>query len=420
MLALEAFKLAGDPKAFPEQFGGADGLAPWQPKRIFWNAFRGGSPARATLRLDIGGYIPLLGESVGEISALSRSSHRSQGYGSIATPGSRMDELQPLDGQAAGKDLFDGIDTTWGRWDGLAGIVPMTDDIIARFNPQNPAASVPALLELRSHLDLKYAQPVSPNAGAVWEKRLQLDRILQACLGLYAQTTVPQAEIVPGEPLKMRHAAMVGSNVPVRWEAVVYPGNIREKIGTDLRANQPVVQDSAQPLPADAPLSQPYWLRDEGSPGMYRVDDPKLIGQPENPPVFPVQYVFEVGGQELAVPVDPMQISADPVKGEVRRKLDVIAPVSIAPSRDVQLFAPGASRPVDVEIKAYRDSQNGTLRLDAPRRMEGVAGVAGVPARGGRGSCAVYVYRDCSSAAGDGRPYRECHHRRQNVRHGPA
>src|SRR5208282_1492969 len=32
VLALEAFKLAGDAKAFPEQ-----GLAPWQPKRIFWN-----------------------------------------------------------------------------------------------------------------------------------------------------------------------------------------------------------------------------------------------------------------------------------------------------------------------------------------------------------------------------------------------
>ena len=34
ILALEAFKLAGDPKAFPEQL---DRLAPWQAKRIFWN-----------------------------------------------------------------------------------------------------------------------------------------------------------------------------------------------------------------------------------------------------------------------------------------------------------------------------------------------------------------------------------------------
>ena len=34
VLAMEAFKLAGDPKAFPEQL---DTLTPWQPKRILWN-----------------------------------------------------------------------------------------------------------------------------------------------------------------------------------------------------------------------------------------------------------------------------------------------------------------------------------------------------------------------------------------------
>ena len=35
VLAIEAFKLAGDPKAFPDQL--REGLAPWQPKRILWN-----------------------------------------------------------------------------------------------------------------------------------------------------------------------------------------------------------------------------------------------------------------------------------------------------------------------------------------------------------------------------------------------
>ncbi|MBK9773362.1 MAG: PIG-L family deacetylase [Candidatus Obscuribacter sp.] len=35
VLAMEAFKLAGDASAFPEQI--AEGLLPWQPKRIMWN-----------------------------------------------------------------------------------------------------------------------------------------------------------------------------------------------------------------------------------------------------------------------------------------------------------------------------------------------------------------------------------------------
>jgi LmbE family N-acetylglucosaminyl deacetylase len=368
VLALEAFKLAGDPKAFPEQLGGEGSLTPWQPKRIFWNAFRGGSKDRPTLRLDIGGYIPLLGESVGQIAALSRSSHRSQGYGTIASYGSRLDDFQPLDGQPAGQDLFAGIDTSWGRWQLGGRAAPSPDDLIAHFNPLAPAASVPGLLDLRKSLASARTMPQTSAAdrSLLDEKATQLDHILQSCLGLSAQTTVPQAEVVPGEALTLHHAAMVGSNVPVRWEAVVYPGNRREKIGVDLHANQPVVQESTLPLPPGTPLSQPYWLREEGTPGMYRVDDPKLIGRPENPPVFPVSFIFEVGGQELAVPVNPIQITADPAKGEIHRQLDVIPPVSLAVGSEVRLFAPGNSQDVAVEIRAYRDNQNGTLALTAP------------------------------------------------------
>ena len=365
VLALEACKLAGDPAAFPEQLQGKEALDPWQPKRIFWNAFRGGGNERPTLRLDIGGYLPLLGLSVGQISALSRSSHRSQGYGSIASYGSRLDEFQPLDGQAAGKDLFDKLDLQWMEIPTLAQAPPSVEDIIAHFDPQAPAASVPALLALRQSASI----PGLPDFGEKYlygKRRRQLDRILQACLGLYVQTTVTHAEVVPGETLKLTHSVMAGADYPVRWQAVVYPDYSREEIAVDLHPNQTVVHESTRPLPISTPVSQPYWLREEGTPGMYRVDDPALIGQPENPPVFPVAYVFEVGGQEVTVPTEPIQVTADPAKGEIHRRLDVIPPVSLALAHDVELFAPGATKPVIVEVKAYADHSAGTLQLAAP------------------------------------------------------
>ncbi len=360
VLALEAFKLAGDAQAFPEQLGGKNSLTPWQPKRIFWNAFRG-SHDRPTLRLDIGGYLPLLGESVGQISALSRSSHRSQGYGSIASYGSRLDEFQSLDGQPIGKDIFDGVDITWTGTGGWTGVGPAINDIITRFNPLDPSASVPALLAMRSQF---FSGGVLQ--GQLLEKSHLLDRIIQNCLGLYVQATVTQAEAVPGELLKLTHVAMIGTKVAVRWKAINFPGNVQEMVDVDLRPNQPVTHDTAQPLPTNTPLSEPYWLREQGTPGMYRVDDPTRIGRPENPSAFPLDYVFEVSGQGLTVPVEPLQITADPVKGEVHRRLDVIPPVSLQLASDVQLFTPGAVRPVEMEIKAYRADQNGTLALDVP------------------------------------------------------
>ena len=66
ILAVEAFKVCGDAKAFPEQL--AQGLQPWQPKRVLWNGGgggRGGGAAvgGASVRVDIGGSDPVTGES---------------------------------------------------------------------------------------------------------------------------------------------------------------------------------------------------------------------------------------------------------------------------------------------------------------------------------------------------------------------
>ena len=114
------------------------------------------------------------------------------------------------------------------------------------------------------------------------------------------------------------------------------------------------------------PLSQPYWLRQESAPGMFRVDDPALIGRPENPPVFPIEQVFEVGGQPLIIPDEPVQVLTSSANNEIRRKLDVIPPVSLEFASDVEVFAPGSSHSVEVEMVAARANSNGALQLEAP------------------------------------------------------
>ena len=208
-------------------------------------------------------------------------------------------------------DILDGVDTTWGRVPGGAEIGKSVDEIIAQFDSQNPAASVPALLKLRTNWPR--CQSDDP---VVTEKRGQLDHILQACLGLEVQTTISAAEVVPGEMMKLHHSVVIHSSIPVRWVARTLSWNqTANRPREDPSSpppnmnlpNQPRTLDSTQTLPADTPLSQPYWLREEGTPGMFRVDDPSLIGRPENPPVFPIEQVFEVGGQTLVIPDEPVQ-----------------------------------------------------------------------------------------------------------------
>jgi LmbE family N-acetylglucosaminyl deacetylase len=368
VLAVEAFRLAGDATAFPEQLGQ---LTPWQARRIFHNfgilGAAGGTPppdGPGVVKIDVGGSDPVSGESFAAIAARSRAMHKTQGFGlSTPTPtvGPRMETFVLLAGDPATGDLLDGVDTTWNRMPDGAQIARLTEAAIAQFNPQDPAASVPALLAIRRRLSALPADPV------VNDKREQLDRIVQACLGLEVNTVVDRAEVVPGETMKLRHTATMRARIPVRWTAVRYPSIQRSVTRMlELRANHPAVRDATQVLPAATPPSQPYWLREEGTAGLFHVDDPSLIGRPENPPAFPIEYIFDVGGQTLVIPGEPVQAGADAGDPARQRRLEVIAPVSLGFTPRAQLFAPGVAREVTVELTAARARTTGTVRLEAP------------------------------------------------------
>ncbi len=364
VLALEAFHLAGDPNAFPEQQ-----LKPWQPKRILWNVSiyqKDDIAGTQQVHLAVAGNDRVSGESFAEIAGRSRSMHKTQGFGNFTVPGRsgpRTETFQLLDGAPMTNDVFDGVDTSWSRFPGGAKVGTLVDEIIAQFDPQDPAASVSELLKLRTELA---AVPIDDSI--VVEKRAQLDRILQACLGLEVETTVSQAEVVPGEAMSLRHSVVIHSSIPVRWVAVCYR-EIKQQIeeGVELLTNHSRSSASTQTLPVNTPLSQPYWLREESTAGMFRVDDPSLIGRPENPPAFPLDQVFEVGGQTLVIPDEPVQIIAGPDQREIRRRIEVIPPVSLHFVSEIALLTPGTSHPVEVEMIASRADLAGTLRLEAPQ-----------------------------------------------------
>ena len=365
MLAVEAFKLAGDPAAYPEQL--AQGLKLWSPKRVGWNAWGATTPLTGpTFAFDTGGADPVTGEPFATMANRSRAMHKTQGLGIFAArtggAGPNQQTFLLLAGDAPVQDIMDGVDTTWARVPGGAALIPLIDDAMAKFNPTDAAASVPALLAIRTRLDALPTDPV------VAEKRRDLDRIIATCLGLVVETTLPQAEVVAGEKLALHHEATVAAATPVRWVAVRYPADkVELKIYRDLKSGETLAKDSSQTLPASTRISQPYWLRKDGTPGVFQVDEPALIGEPENPPVFPVEFVFEVAGQTLVVPDEPVQIIAGASEAQQRRRLAVIPPVSLGFAHETELFTPAATKTVTVEVTASRSGANGDLRLDAPK-----------------------------------------------------
>ena len=242
--------------------------------------------------------------------------HKSQGFGNFGGFGAVVVALGPsfivLDGDPATNDIMDGIDTTWSRVPGGADIGKQVDEIIAQFDTNNPSASVEALLEAAKNLAALVDSPL------VEVKRKLLDKILQNCLGLSVSTTVPQAEVVPGEPLKLNFAVNLASGtVTVFLRGIRFPATghgitnlLRWGIVEATHRNFSFA--ATETLPTTLSLSQPYWLRKEPTTGMFRVDDPKLIGQPESPPTFPVEYVFMSPTKSSSSPTNPCRPALNP------------------------------------------------------------------------------------------------------------
>src|SRR5699024_3405918 len=130
----------------------------WQPKRLFFNDswFFYGSKEKyqeadhtGFTALDLGAYLPVLGLSNTEISALSRSQHKSQGFGSAGERGEDNTYIEPIKGdfEEHEDDLFAGINTTWSRLEDGKAIGHILEKVEQDFDFEQPEKSLPQLLE---------------------------------------------------------------------------------------------------------------------------------------------------------------------------------------------------------------------------------------------------------------------------------
>jgi hypothetical protein len=63
---------------------------------------------------------------------------------------------------------------------------------------------------------------------------------------------------------------------------------------------------------------------------------------------------------------EPVQIVLDPVRGEIRRPLRVVAPVTVSFTNELQVFVPGEKRTLQVDLGAARPGTKGVARLETP------------------------------------------------------
>jgi LmbE family N-acetylglucosaminyl deacetylase len=369
ILAKEAFSAAADPNRFPEQLAF---VKPWRAKRLVWNTspffFKNRNlPFDSTglTVLEAGGYNPLLGKAYTEIAAASLSMHKSQGVGSPPRRGARKEYFKLLQGEPMTSLLFEGVDTSWSRVSDSDSIAAEIRQIISKFNPANPAASVPDLLKLR--------QTMSGTKDELWiaQKKAELDQIIAACLGLHVEASTENETFTPGQTATIKLEAINRSNVPITLQEVQFPNTgVSMKIDAALPSNEFVTKDLSCKIPEDTLYSQPYWLRKHRMPGSFDVDDQKLIGLPDNPPAVPVEVLLQVNGQELRYLLNTKYRTVDPVAGEVQRPLVIAPPVFAKLANNVFVFPTSQAKPISVQVTAATGPVKGELKLALPQGWE--------------------------------------------------
>ncbi len=367
MLSFEAFDLVGDPTKYPES---ASDFGAWQPKRLLFNTgwwFYGSrenfekADKSKLLTVETGNYYTQLGLSNGEIASLSRSMHKSQGFGSTGSRGSQIEYLEFLKGDAPAdlSNPFDGINTTWTRVNGGKAIGEILYALEKNFNFADPSQMVPQLLQARAL--------IKNLSDSHWRelKTKQIEQLILDCGGIFLEAVAETNSINPGATFNVRLEAIN------RGSAAVNLTSVTDKNGRSL-LEAPKALDSNIRQNMEASItsttqsySAPYWLNKKGTMGMYNAPK-ELIGLPETPASEKVVFVLDINGVSLSVERDIIYKFTDPVKGEVYRPFEIVPEVTASITEKVWIFPSSSGQQVPVTVRAGKDNISGTVTLQRP------------------------------------------------------
>ncbi len=373
ILAAEAFDLAGDPKAFPEQL--QQGLEVWQPRRLFFNGSSWWRKDVAELAktdpdwfsVDVGGYDPLLGLSYTEVAGRSRSMHKSQGFGAAETRGEMLEYLHLEKGdKPKTKDIFEGIDMTWGRVEGGKHIGPMLASLFSGFEPAHPENSIQQITQsykaiggLTERDDIAAEVPFDVWHWVNWSG-FQLNMLAENCFGVSSEALTTQSMYSTNDSMNihLRCLPRTSAELSLSWG---------QKSGGDVQVHPVGVRpllDTTTTLLVAIP-SQPFWL-EKPHDFLFNVA-PEVSTLPVVEPSFALACFFKVPttapGWSNATFVYNKWV--DRVDGERIRPVYVTPVASVIPKTNV-LIARGGPQQVEVEVEALTDSLSGQLNVTLP------------------------------------------------------
>ncbi|MHA8049746.1 PIG-L family deacetylase [Aquirufa sp. ROCK-SH2] len=359
VLAIEAFKAAADPNRFPEQL--KNGITVWQAKRLLWNTFRFPGSANSTIsedqfKFDIGNFIPALGQSTGELAALSRSQHKSQGFGFAIDRGKTTEYFVTLAGDSPKRSIDDGINTSWARIENGQSIQEDLDNVIQRFNMDQPYLSIEAMVNLK-----KKIQGIS---DTFWKKKKleEINQWIVQASGISFSSTTDKGMIAKSDTFKVKHEFIV--RTPVKIENLtIKTGGIDTTIRTKIEPYKKI--NWIKNIQVGNKISQAYWLEKSREKGHFGNENPEKIGQADVDPALMSRATFRILGEEFHLEKAVQELIIDPVKGELNQPIAITPKTTFSIIPNILLFPTGskAKKTSQIVITALSNLAPGKIHV---------------------------------------------------------
>ncbi len=372
ILAQEAFIAAADSTRYPEQL---KYVSTWQAQSLFWNTsywfFRDKKFDTAGLyHTEVGLYVPLLGKSVNELAAEAESMHKSQGNGSSPDREDRTEYFSYLEGKKpVGRDIFtDGYDN-WSKIKGCEDVSFKLDNIINTFNPSYPDKSLDPLVSL--YLELN---GLKNNSIIIRNKLDDLGNIIYQCAGIYAEAICDRKFGALGDSIHIALNFSKPTNITQGkpgYNTIKFDNNdsIAIPFHKGIIKNGLFKQDTTLFIPYSIPISGSYWLEEEPTIGMYKVQNQLLRGEPQNNPQVFVELScgFSSGNNHINIrrKLPVFYKNVDPVKGEQFSLVRIVPPAVANPQEKLLVFNNSQSKELSVKVKSFTKGK-ARVNLKAP------------------------------------------------------
>ncbi len=362
-LARQAFALAADPTAYPEQLEFAD---VWETPRLLHNVpswyMQPEDVDPAWVTVDVGAYNPLLGESYGEVSATSRSMHRSQGFGQTSYRGEDIEYLAPLVGSFPDNireldgDPLAGLDV---HWEGMSELRQLLAAARDAYDPRSPEVIIPAL---KAAMHTAAALPDEQLAATTASR---LAELIAACDGLFLDVRAPAAALPVGTPVELtwtaisrRGATTAIQGVRVRDEsASIDSGAMQENVAASGTLSVTAGEDT---------LRSHYWLHPDATSSHDNIDDYALVGDPLGSRAWSAEFDVVIDGTPITLVRPVRAVATDRVLGERVRPVQTTPPVAVTPVAAVVMTNAGTPAVVELDVEAFVNTDDAVVRLQMP------------------------------------------------------